>query len=55
MNKNMLKKIGLGVAGAILIAGSVFGIRKASKKEYVKVDTPSDEKEEKEEQKEEES
>lgn len=56
MDKSLLKKIGFGIAGAILIAGSALGVKKATKKEYVKVDTtPSDEKEEKEEQKEEES
>lgn len=56
MNKDVLKKIGFGIAGAILIVGSALGVKKATKKEYVKVDTtPSDEKDEKEEQKEEES
>ena len=55
MDKNLLKKIGFGIAGAILIVGSALGVKKATKKEYVKVDTPSDEKEEKEEEQKEES
>lgn len=53
MTKSMITKVGIGIAGAVLLIGTALGIRKATKKEYVKVDTPSDEETGKEEQQEE--
>lgn len=52
MTKNMITKVGVGIAGAVLLIGTALGIRKATKKDYVKVETPSDEETGKEEQEE---